>query len=359
MSTVTPELSSLMDVIPNASILHSGHNYSTSLIPSVKRHRSADGSLESSPNNDTTSSQVEQSKLLSAVANISITSPIDPNVGIDVDSDGDSIKLSQHSDRDFAAIVAQRDQLQVVNLQLKATITKAEARVTELEELVQSLSASRSAAANNSMPLQEGGVNDFDTPATSTQSGITSADQSQTFSTRNKNRNKRLRSGTPKEGQRNNVAIHPNLSEIGGRLAATLTKLQEQVDLLSPLGQVQSETCRRKSSSKGLKPNAVQAHNSSTSATSKAPRVFKPKVVCRVCGRLHSDECRFLLPDGTSWHPNANLTSMPWSNSVQGIQYLQKTKLHTLAFTIDADGNRVMPPADNPVHNELRAHFKH
>ena len=105
---------------------------------------------------------------------------------------------------------------------------------------------------------------------------------------------------------------------------------------------------------------ASQPTQSSASATSrsfnpsKASKASKDaKASCTVCGRNHPPGCRFLLPDGTSWHPNANLTSMPWSKSVQGIQYLQKTKLHTLAFTIDAEGNKLAPPADNPVHKEL------
>ena len=105
---------------------------------------------------------------------------------------------------------------------------------------------------------------------------------------------------------------------------------------------------------------ASQPSKSSTSKSSQASKASKiSKSACTVCGRNHPPGCRFLNPDGTSsWHPNANLTTMPWSQSVQGIQYLEKTKLHTLAFTISADGTKVTPPADNPVHKELAGHSK-
>ena len=91
------------DITSTNPSLQGGHNEPTSLNPATKRHRSADGSLVSSPNDSVNSSAVEQGKLLSAVANISITSPIDSRAGHRLDAVGDSI-TDHHSDRAITAI---------------------------------------------------------------------------------------------------------------------------------------------------------------------------------------------------------------------------------------------------------------
>ena len=126
----------------------------------------------------------------------------------------------------------------------------------------------------------------------------------------------------------NDVKPSTNISEIGQRLAATLTALRDQVNDLTPLVQGQAR--------------GKIKFNASNSKTNRS----LTRLTCTVCGRQRHTRasCQFLNSGGSSWHPNANLTTGPWKQSIYGLQFA-KQGIPLLPFTIDVGGNRIVPPS--------------
>jgi len=144
-----------------------------------------------------------------------------------------------------------------------------------------------------------------------------------------RNDNPILRAIAPKLGL-NSTPLRPRtLNEFRVRLLTAVQETKAQLWAPSPAGQLQLKGDNR------------------TSGESVALPKQEPTPTCSVCGRQghFPATCRFLNPGTTtSWHPNANLTGIPWLTSFYGKEFLRKQNLNYLPYTMDTDGKKVTPP---------------
>ena len=95
-------------------------------------------------------------------------------------------------------------------------------------------------------------------------------------------------------------------------------------------------------------PKPTQKPSFTSTSTPSAPTEPRPTIPCNVCGKMghRRASCKCLNKDGrTSWHPNANLSNLPWLESKWGLEYKSRKGMTYLPFHSDVDGNEVIPPA--------------
>ena len=135
------------------------------------------------------------------------------------------------------------------------------------------------------------------------------------------------------------------LSEISVRLGATLSELQGLAIVLSDIVTTSADTTthqpKRKFSRSDQLPRKRKPLRSRTTTSNDS------NSCCTVCGRRNhtKSSCHFLEPDGTSWHPNANLSDEPWAMSDFGRQFAERFDVQLLPTYTDVDGDQTIPPA--------------
>ena len=151
--------------------------------------------------------------------------------------------------------------------------------------------------------------------------------------------------------KRRKTSLPVVLSAISVRLGAALSELQGLANVLSDITSSSIGTTNHQPKRKF---SHIQTANKTSNQPARKRKPQRPRTSktsdsnsgCTVCGRGNhmKSSCHFLEPDGTSWHPNANLSNEPWATSDFGRQVAEKLGVQILPTFTDVDGNHTELP---------------